>query len=507
MASYILQLPTHYTSIMACCLCGFGTNSSVPKCKNGRCRICLKVAIVNEEIKRAVTDLQRLLTKRTKLRSEQNHAHDIMHRLPLELKNRIFELVLPTRDEWGSLQVGWPRGKSPSYLTSICRNWRDIALSNPFLWSTIPIVLGAPSTSDPGWVNFVYDWIQRSRNSPPTLHISTFDNDGSKEDILDDMEEQLNNVLGVMVQCPNEWQSLSLDIPISFMYIFRDGDNYLRVKSHLPTVRRLRIDLCTDDWDDDIDQPVPPTMSPEIIDINGLSFNSLPISWNHLTSATVTCWNLEDVTQLFQLASQMIYCSIIWPDSYDSEFEIPPIIHRMLQTLSLHYSDYSGVPTLLNSLILPCLRAVETNVVDIALLSLVRRSSCPLTRITIYGITKLPSDLHPIPGVTNLVLGSVYDNAVLKVLLLEGYFPDLCHLTLPLQSFVTLWGTGVISMLLDRNRSGVVLRNIFVVDPLRVGIRDSEFGKQLGVFQLSISLREGGFEFLIPEVARGDEGR
>jgi hypothetical protein len=112
--------------------------------------------MVDAEINRTVATLQRLLTKRCDLRSEQNRAHDTTHRLPLELKSRIFELVLPTRDEWGNIvRVGGPRGKMPPYLTSVCKSWRDIAWSNPSLWSTIPIVLGAPSTSDPSWVDFV----------------------------------------------------------------------------------------------------------------------------------------------------------------------------------------------------------------------------------------------------------------------------------------------------------------------------------------------------------------
>jgi hypothetical protein len=504
---------------MTCCLCDSGTTSEspAPKCKNTSCRICLKVANIDTEINQAVVALQRLLTKRCDLRSERNHTHDIMHRLPLELKTRIFELALPTRDKWGGdVEDEWPQGKSPSYLTSICRNWRDIARSNPFLWSTIPIVLGTPSTSDPNWVDFVYDWIQRSRNSPLTLHISIYDNIDDNDDSEDDMEEdkleeQLNDVLNVMAQCPNEWQSLSLDIPFYFLYIFHGGDNDF--KSHLLTVRRLRIS--TIDWDD-VDQPVHLTMNPEMIEIIGLSFKLLPISWNHLTFVEVSYWDLEDVMQLFQHASQMIFGSISHPQRGASDFAMPPIIHRMLQTLRLRYGFVSELPMLLDSLTLPCLRAIETKidmVVTALLPSLLRRSSCPLTRITILEMKELPSNLHPLPGVTDLVLEKVYDVSILKVLLLEGYFPDLRHLTLPLHSFVMLWEMGVIPMLLDRNRvrpNELPLRNIFVVDPQVVDksnpMWDSDFGKQLKVFQSSISLRGDGFEFLIPEVVRGDEG-
>src|SRR5258707_13743591 len=132
---------------MTCLLCSSRTKTLALTCS---CQICVKVSMVDAEIKRAVATLQRLLTQRCDLRSEHKHAHDIMRRLPLELKNRIFELVLPTRDEWGD-QVGrWPpRRETPLYLTSICKNWRDIARSNPLLWSTVPIVLGTPSKSDP----------------------------------------------------------------------------------------------------------------------------------------------------------------------------------------------------------------------------------------------------------------------------------------------------------------------------------------------------------------------
>ena len=348
------------------------------------------------EINQAVATLRHLLIKRCDLRSEQNRAHDVMHRLPLELKNRIFELVLPFWNEWAdTVQLGRPRGKTPSYLTSICRNWRDIAWSNPFLWYTIPIVLGTRSTSDPNWVDFVYDWIQRSRTLPLTLHTTVYDNQDSEDDLEVNLEEQLIDVFDVMSQCPNEWQSLSLEIPFSFLHLFHNGDNDF--KSHLLTVRRLRITEMDDDWDD-VDQPVHPTMSPEKIEINGLTFNSLPISWNHLTSAEVSYWDLEQVTQLFQHAPQMICCSIWWPRRDAPDFVMPPIIHRMLQTLYLRCNT-DVMPMLLDALTLPCLRATETGIMAAAHLpSLVHRSSCPLTRITLLEMAQVPSDLQPLPG-------------------------------------------------------------------------------------------------------------
>jgi hypothetical protein len=390
---------------MTCCLCDSGTTSEspAPKCKNRRCRICLKVANVDTEIKRAVATLQSLLTKRCDLLSERNHTHDIMHRLPLELKNRIFELALPTRDEWGGDVL---RGKSPSCLTSICRNWRDIAQSNPFLWSTIPIILGTPSTTDPNWVVFVYDWIQRSRNSPLTLHISIYD-DGS-EDYMekDELEKQLNDVLDVMAQCLNEWQSLFLEVPFSFLKIFHDGDNDF--KSHLLTVRRLQIQvISTEEWEDDIDepvQPVPSTMSPETIKIVGFPFKSLPISCNHLTFAKLMAWDLgRHRAALPTCVADDLSCSIsharLWylrlcnaPD-YSSKAckHCACVMDRpSTEACAGHapwfpYTSMSSCHTKWFS-ILWSLRHPSFTSCD--------RSSCPLTRITLLRmITELPSEL------------------------------------------------------------------------------------------------------------------
>src|SRR5258708_2996220 len=118
---------------MTCWLCGFETtelvtNANAPRCKNGPCQICITVRNVDKEINQTVATLRRLLEKRCDLRSEQNRVHGtLIHRLPAELKNYIFELFLPLRDEWGeSHEIGRPsKSVKPLNLTSICRNWRD----------------------------------------------------------------------------------------------------------------------------------------------------------------------------------------------------------------------------------------------------------------------------------------------------------------------------------------------------------------------------------------------
>jgi hypothetical protein len=101
-------------------------------------------------------------------------------------------------------------------------------------------------------------------------------------------------------------------------------------------------------------------------------------------------------------------------------------------------------------------------------------------------------DLQPIPGVTHLSLESL-DVEPQEIRRLLTYFPDLCHLTLGLETFLFLLAMGTTS-LLDRNTGGPC--NILVVGqtPVLNVMWNSDVGKQLKA--LNIKLKENGFELL-----------
>jgi hypothetical protein len=164
-------------------------------------------------------------------------------------------------------------------------------------------------------------------------------------------------------------------------------------------------------------------------------------------------------------------------------------------------------PDLLGSLTLPCLQEVEISeaILLTQLPALVRRSSCPLTRLTLFLYSKDLSldELQPLPGVTDLVIGAWKTGDAMMRLLLEGYFPDLRHLTLRLQPFEVLWDIGVIPSLLDRKRprlddpNGGRLHKFIVVDQDRKFEFDRMWNSEVGegLKELNITLREDGFEF------------
>jgi hypothetical protein len=306
----------------------------------------------------------------------------------------------------------------------------------------------------------------------------------------EDAKKQLYDVLRVMSQCAQEWQTLSLHIPVAYLHIFYDDSDF---QSHLLTVRRLRI-RCRDWWND-INRPVPPSnpkMNPEKIAIYDLSFQSLQISWNRLTSATVEGWDLEGIAQLFQRASQMTYCHISQLRCGPPNFAMPAIIHQGLQSLQFgRCQQNDAVAILLGSLTLPCLHAIQTDLsVAANIPALVHRSSCPLSRIAFYENRWSEFLSRPLPGVTDLVLkpGMHYvddvasNRALLKKILLEGYFPDLRQLTLQSYLFPVL-----VDVVLPDVLNKLTLRKIFVR-----GADESnrKWHEKLKVFQSSISWPE-----------------
>jgi len=451
----------------------------------------MAVTEVDEEINQAVATLRRLIAKRCDLLSEHNRAHGtLMQQLPVELKNHVFEHLLPSRDEWGVI----PRTEKTamrSYMDSIsvCKGWRNVALSNPSLWSTMHITLGISDSSSQ-----VNDWVLRSGTLPLTLHIQVTDHNDQEWS-----RRVLASILDALSRCSNRLQSLSLDIPFSVLCSFqRNNFQYHRLT-------QLRIISQSHQFDQHLSL-LNQTASLEKIELRRVSFQPFQISWNHLTSAKFVFLDLEDLTQLFEHASQMAFCEISSLRRCPVNFSVPPIIHHRLKILKFrHVLDWDVVPMLFGSLTLPCLQELDTDetVLLIHLPALVHRSSCPLTKLTLthYFEDQLVFDeLQPLPGVTDLVVGALdVEPEVIKRLLLEGYFPDLRHLTLRSQVFLNLWEMGVIPLLLDRKRRRPGGPNEGRLDKFLVEYedQDADFDHIWELLmKLGISLREDGFEFL-----------
>jgi hypothetical protein len=337
---------------------------------------------------------------------------------------------------------------------------------------------------------------------PLNLHIVVHKTEGLSQ-------EELKGVIDAVSQCSNRWHSLSLDMPSSLLRAF------LHNNPHHHLLWRLKL-IVGSKWREEIDDFVPllnPTASPEKIEIFGVPFQSLQISWNHLSFAKAHGFDLEAVVQLFENASQMTHC-VLWGIRLGAKnFSMPPIIHQKLKTLSLSGVARVVKPMLFGSLTLPCLQEFHTDKIlfltPAYLPALVHRSSCPLTRITLLetyggeaGLLDIMNALKPLPGVAELVLENPRFNQRDASIVgkIEDYFPNVRLLTLRLKVFLVLWRSREIPMLLGSNRPRPDSPNggsltILVVDEDQAqfdNMWDSDVGEQLKAW--NICLKEDGFE-------------
>ncbi|KAK1231075.1 hypothetical protein PQX77_005822 [Marasmius sp. AFHP31] len=133
-----------------------------------------------EQIRQLDEEISRLQAKRQRLK----HFVDL-HRtlltpsrlIPVDIWRLIFTECLPTV----SYGLCVPTMKSvPLLLTTVCRLWREIALSTPVLWSSIHVYVPAPSPSIPdqdyiarlrGRKEGFRAWLDRSGSLPITISL------------------------------------------------------------------------------------------------------------------------------------------------------------------------------------------------------------------------------------------------------------------------------------------------------------------------------------------------
>jgi len=173
-----------------------------------------RIAEVDQEIE----DLKALRAKLTlEIEDHRSLLSPVPH-LPTDILQEIFVSCLPTEH--------YPvvsRYEAPLLLTQVCKNWRNIVLSTPHLWSAIHI----PIPSLPGHIMpheppvrgqsdyltallafirermaAIHQWLERSNGSP--LFISVFDAGNSPREICD-------LVLDTIIHFSARWNRLKLD--------------------------------------------------------------------------------------------------------------------------------------------------------------------------------------------------------------------------------------------------------------------------------------------------------
>ncbi|KAJ7641921.1 hypothetical protein FB45DRAFT_901355 [Roridomyces roridus] len=154
-----------------------------------------------------IADLQRSIDKRLAEREEWNevlnsYKYPVLT-LPVEITADIFTKFLPAHPE-RPLLAG---PDSPSLLLQVCRQWHDVALATPELWSTMKLDLEDQRTYAHQCL-VLEKWLQRSGISPLSLELVFPDGMGGTPAVAEFVQTILPHA--------SRWREVELCLP--FVY-------------------------------------------------------------------------------------------------------------------------------------------------------------------------------------------------------------------------------------------------------------------------------------------------
>lgn len=103
------------------------------------------ISELNREISQLEMAMQELQRKKISLQKFANNYKSLfvpVTRLPVNVISKIFQqsVIVPWLDiAWNITECACD--KTPLAIASVCRQWRNVALSTPWLWSTLSLLL------------------------------------------------------------------------------------------------------------------------------------------------------------------------------------------------------------------------------------------------------------------------------------------------------------------------------------------------------------------------------
>ncbi|KAJ7089046.1 hypothetical protein C8R43DRAFT_1050679 [Mycena crocata] len=323
-----------------------------------------------ENISLQILELERSLSilRREKKRAEKrlaSYTYPILT-LPNEISSEIFLQCIPIYpicpDFIGPL--------SPTLLTRICRQWREIAFATPVLWRAMSINL-MDHISDEENSTRLHLWMTRSRSLPVSICFERNDNAFPSQLCV----EALNLHRA-------RWEYLQLEGTSA-------EDACSLFSGPMPSLRELKLA-----WGI---QPRSMVAFADAPLLRSLRFESFPwavmLPWSQITSLDLAGVNVTDCTRVFKDTPALVHCTITLSDTVTSPRQ-PDIELRNLE--SLIFEEDSIVTGYIETLVVPALRVFQVPEVLLAedsdsedplptLASFISKSGCKLQELRITG--------------------------------------------------------------------------------------------------------------------------
>ncbi|KAF7346054.1 F-box domain-containing protein [Mycena sanguinolenta] len=303
-----------------------------------------------------------------------------VHTIPCEITAEIFVHCLPTSYGW-EWNIASQR-EAPMLLSHVCRDWREIALCMPALWTNMEFSVDNTHSHE-----IVRVYLLRTKGWPLSVKLrwpyrKLFGEDTWSLPVLQALLERAHHL---------EFLELR-NVPFDCI---RELDQ-LSESSNFPSLQKLTIDIDQDvlEWDSMEDMPcvrlfanAPVLREIYLIDYTPPAFlGSLP--WHQLTKYEGSGVYLDHCADAMRLGSNLIECGLL-ADKVVQNHGLT-LIHPGLKSLSL-YEDLSAPcnsTDILRFLSLPALETLQIlnafyeSFSDPEFLAFLTRSSPPLRKFT-----------------------------------------------------------------------------------------------------------------------------
>ncbi|KAJ7170877.1 hypothetical protein C8R43DRAFT_1231598 [Mycena crocata] len=332
--------------------------------------------------------------------------------LPGEITSEIFIHCLPDI---------WPREPqssiSPLLLTCICRQWRNIALATPQLWSTFSMLSNASDVQ----INhdFINRWLSRSGNLLLSLTFGI-------PDVFDDFGiEELSVALDSMGRClemfwkySSRWHAVEFSSKPSFLQ--HPSVSISVPDGGFPQLTHLKIGCSTladvafggEKVELFNDAPQLRSVTIELDTYGDVELRLFHLPWSQLTSFTGKSFVKDDCYYVLTQTPALIHCTfMLYGDDHGNSPEMIPPFPPIPNLKSLSITAAHDISEFLGTLTLPGLETLDINnsrtvtYAIPAVRQLLIRSHCALRNLTYRGQTSADEFfdcLRLTPGLTFL---------------------------------------------------------------------------------------------------------
>ncbi|KAJ7636386.1 hypothetical protein FB45DRAFT_906537, partial [Roridomyces roridus] len=294
--------------------------------------------------------------------------------LPAEITGEIF-LHYVVYGEIGGTNpktVGWTPPRTPLVLASICRTWREIALSLPSIWSNFHIMANGNAAGSAE--KLLERWLSRAGSHPLTVSFYTGES------------PLLNSLLSVLPQI----QSFTCRVPVQIPF-----PNDI-VRGHMLNLRSLTILSDSEDGADATSALTAFVDAPQLCEVHISQFPllSIQLPWDRLTRLDLDTVFIDECLEVLRQAialETLNVCQIFEPD----EFPLTAAVRLAnLHTLKVapsphprHFLGHLTLPSLTHiefPLPAPDILTPEAMAAKTSFTSLVERSACALRSIKFF---------------------------------------------------------------------------------------------------------------------------